>query len=93
MASAGGWLKLDTIIRSPRLRWMEGFRHLSTYRKRYKTRISSLSHLILNPLLQQIQPLVSGLYAGEFAQADNIRALTSSKESMELQANLVQSFT
>jgi len=27
-----------------------------------ETRISSLSHLILNSLLQQIQPLVSGLY-------------------------------
>ena len=36
----------------------------------YKTRISSLSHVILNPLLQQIQPSLSGLYAGEFAHAN-----------------------
>jgi len=40
MASAGGWLKLDAIIHSPRSGWMEGFRHLSTYRKRDKDQFS-----------------------------------------------------
>ena len=54
--------------------------------------------IVMNPLLQRMQQLrlgatVHSLYAGIFAHADDIRTITSSKESMELQINLILSFT
>ena len=54
--------------------------------------------IVMNPLLQRMQQLrlgttVHSLYAGVFAHADDIRIITSSKESMELQINLILSFT
>ena len=36
---------------------------------------------------------VNGLYAGAFAYADDIRTVTSSKQSMEQQINLTLPFT
>ena len=36
---------------------------------------------------------VNGLYAGVFAYADDIRTITSKKESMNMQIQLIQSFT
>ena len=46
--------------------------------------------IVMNPLLQRMQQLrlgatVHSLYAGVFVHADDIRTITSSKESMELQ--------
>ena len=54
--------------------------------------------IVMNPLLQRMQQrrlgaTVHGLYAGAFAHADDIRTVTSSKESMEQQINLTLSFT
>ena len=58
----------------------------------------ALFPIVMNPLLQRMQQLrlgatVHSLYAGIFAHADNIRTITSSKESMELQINQILSFT
>ena len=54
--------------------------------------------IVMNPHLQQMQQLrlgatVNGLYTGAFAHADDIRTVTSSKQSMEQQINPTLSFT
>lgn len=54
--------------------------------------------IVMNPLLQRMQQLSLGatvhyLYVGAFAHADDIRTVTSSRESIEQQTNLTLSFT
>ena len=57
----------------------------------------TLFHLIINPLLQQLEASGLGLtinsfYAGGFAHADDIRTLATTVETLEAQVGLVMKF-